>query len=136
MRKGFVLITVVVLVALFLAMSLMLSRMIYANYSFSNAQVKSLQALCLSEAGVERAKTEIVKNPAWYTDLTSGPINKKWLIYHALGKIVDYGEGQFKIVRLKGKSDLYSVGYFSRARSIIKITFQAEPYRTLSWEQL
>ncbi|OGC25655.1 hypothetical protein A2291_04495 [candidate division WOR-1 bacterium RIFOXYB2_FULL_42_35] len=137
MKKGSALILTIFMIALFLALGTSLAKIVNNYYRGTNSLLVREQAFYLAEAGLERAKVELVKNPNWYTDPPYYPIdNDNWLVNVALGHKENLGHGSFKIVREKSKGWLYSIGLKGKGVIILKLKFSNPPFKTLSWEEL
>ncbi len=90
----------------------------------------------LAEAGVEKAKLEISKDPDWHTDWPHLPEDDlTWIIKDAQGLILPLGGGYFKIVKEQGKPRFYAVGIFGKALSVIKINY-IWPFKVEGWKKL
>lgn len=136
-RKGSALIIVMLLLALFSSLGALFVKIVYNNYASANAVLVREQAFHLAEAGLEKAKVELVHNPLWYTD---PPYyledNAQWLVNYAVGQENYLGEGSFKIVREKDKDRLYSIGSKGKGLVILKLTFSNPPLNILEWKEL
>lgn len=94
-----------------------------------------------AEAGIEAAKYRIIKDSGYFTELSQGPVSKKFLINDAKGEIYIFGEGGFKFVILKSKKIIYSIGFLgSDVRSgcrysFLRINYEI-PLKLTNWERL
>lgn len=137
MKKGSALILIIFVLALFFTLASSLAIITNNYYRSVNNLLLREKALSLAEAGAERAKVILVKNPNWYTDLPYYiPDNANWLLKSALGYKENLGTGSFKIIKEKNKGYLYSIGFQKKGVIIIKLEFSNPPFKTLSWEEL
>lgn len=122
LNKGISLITIIFIIVVLLILGVGLSRVVLNSLYVSNNKIAELQAFYLAEAGVEKIKYELKKNPNWYTDLPHAPIDDtKWL----MGK---------SIVRGQNKLRAYAVGKSKESIRIIKIEFELSPFKQKSWK--
>ena len=136
-RAGCALLLTVFLTSLFLVLAVFLFKIIYNTSVAGNALFFREKALWLAEAGLEKGKVEMVNAPAWYTDLPHYPEEDfNWLKLTALGKNEVLGDGNYKVVREKGKNVLYSIGFARKAIVVLKIEFDPTSCHTLSWKDL
>lgn len=132
-RSGSTLIFIVLILALSLALSAFLVKIVYNDLSTVSASMVREQAFALAEAGIEKGKLEVAHDPNWYTDLPHYPEdNAPWLINSASGFSEALGDGQYKIIREKGKDRIYAVGFKDRGVVILKLTLSPG----LNWEEL
>ena len=141
-EKGIVLITILLIVSAALLLSAGLARILISDYGIINLSVGKAAAFYIAEAGIEKGKCELAANPNFYTDLQFSGNEALWLLNSANGESCPIGGGGFKIVKLKDKEVLYSVGYLggdmkkSRALSLMKIEYTFPPFRVISWQEL
>ena len=137
MRRGAALILSIMIMSAFLAVAALTVKIVYNCYSGANAALVREQAFWLAEAGLEKGKVELANNANWYTDqpyyLSD---NVQWLVNFAVGEQAAFGEGQFKIVREKGKNILYSIGSRGNGVVILKLEFSNPPFTRLAWSEL
>ena len=128
--KGISLVAVIFLAALFVLLGALLVKMAYNYQSSARNYYLAERAFYLAEAGLEDGKVRLARNSAWFTDLPHYPDDDaSWLIDKAVGATGKLGGGQFKIVREKGRSNLYSVGQIGRATAVVR--FGPEGWREL-----
>ena len=128
---------IIVVTAILLVLTVFLFKIAYNSYVTANALREREEAFWLAEAGMEKGKVEINYNPAWYTDLPYFlEDNLEWLKAGAVGERGSLGRGNFKVVREKDRSWLYSIGYKGKAVVVLKINYSYPPFKTLSWEEL
>lgn len=128
MKKGFSLILIIFLIAVLLIIGGSLARMVLGGSMVSENKIKSLQAFYLAEAGIEKAKYELSKNPDWYTDLPHSPQDDvDWIKNSARGIIIAAPVGTFKIIREKDRERAYSIGSAKNSVRILKILLD-RPY--------
>ena len=134
---GYNLIIIIFLLAVLLAIVISLSRIVLNSMRFAENQVIGLEALYLAEAGIEKAKYNLKKNPGWYTDLPHAPIDDvDWIIGPSNGKAVSSPDGEIKMIREKDKLRAYSIGRANNATRIIKIEFELSPFKLTAWQML
>jgi len=137
MRKGSALILVIIILSLFAVLAAFLARIVYNNYAGGRLALVREQAFHLAEAGLEKGKVELTHNPAWYTALPYYLAdNPQWLIGYAAGEKNDLGEGSYKVVREKGKNQLYAVGHKGRGIVVLKLRFDNPPFKSIEWSEL
>ncbi|MDD5383086.1 MAG: hypothetical protein PHH60_05475 [Candidatus Margulisbacteria bacterium] len=137
MKKGSALLLAVLIIALFLGLASLFTKMVYNNYAGANAALVREQAFWLAEAGLEQGKTELAHNPNWYTDLPHYPEdNVPWLANCAVGQTAPLGDGSFKVVRENGKNWLYSIGCKGKGLVVLKLTFSNPPWQNIEWKEL
>lgn len=119
--KGSALIAVILIITLLLALSALLVKMVYNDSASAHLAYEKAQAFWLAEAGLEKGKVELSHNGDWYTDLPHSPRDDAaWLIKTAVGQTTGFGAGRFKVVREKGGSDLYAVGFAGRGVAVLR----------------
>ena len=137
MKKGAALILSILIIAAFMIVATLTTKIVYNCYASANAALVREQSFCLAEAGLEKGKVELANSPSWYTDLPYYLAdNVQWLASYAVGDQTDFGEGRFKIVREKGKKALYSIGSRGNGVVVLKLTFSNPPFKSLSWSEL
>jgi hypothetical protein len=137
MRKGSALLSVIIIFSILFILAGLLTKIVYNNYSSTNAALMREQAFYLAEAGLEKGKVELTHNPNWHTDLPYYiSDNIQWLITYASGDKNDLGEGSFKVVREKGKNRLYSIGIKGKGIVVLKLEFSSPPFKSLKWKEL
>ncbi|MFA5839676.1 MAG: hypothetical protein WC890_03340 [Candidatus Margulisiibacteriota bacterium] len=134
-HAGFALLSVILLCTLLFIVAGLFAKIVY-NYSLGNNGLQQrAQAYYLAEAGIEKGKTEIAENPAWYTDLPNhAEDDTEWLINSAAGQTNSLDSGKFKIIREQGKSILYAVGFQGEGVNVQKIEFAPFPFKEKKWE--
>ena len=136
-KPGSALLPVLLAANILLVMAVILIKIVYNTYAINYCLNQGAQAFWLAEAGLERGKVEVVNNPAWYTDLPHVPDDDKvWLEGGAVGQLFPLGGGSFKLIREKGKEQLYAVGEQGGGRAIIKLKFVSFPFKVNSWKEL
>lgn len=137
MKKGAALILSIMIIATFMVVAALTIKIVYNCYASASAALIREQAFCLAEAGLEKGKVELANSPSWYTDLPYYLAdNIQWLASYAVGDQTDFGEGRFKIVRVKGKKVLYSIGSRGKGIVVLKLTFSNPPFKSLAWSEL
>lgn len=136
-NSGFALLSVILLSALLFILAGLFAKIVY-NYSVgSNGLQQRAQAFYLAEAGIEKGKTEIAANPAWYTDLPNhAEDDTEWLINSATGQVNSLDSGTFKIVREQSKNILYAIGFQGKGVNVQKIEFVPFPFKEKKWETI
>ncbi|OGC03368.1 hypothetical protein A2276_00405 [candidate division WOR-1 bacterium RIFOXYA12_FULL_43_27] len=123
-RGGISLILVIFLITVLLVLGSALTRLAVGSRHLAENKQATLAAFYLAEDGIEKIKTELSKNPNWYTDLPhSPPDDINWL----KGKT---------IVREYNKNRAYAVGVSKKAVRIIKIEFEPVPFKQTLWKLL
>ena len=129
-RKGSALLLVIIILGIFMVLGVILSKIAYNVSLSSHLLLEREQAFWLAEAGLEKGKAELKRDPDWYTDLPHNPENDiDWLKSAAAGSRTEANGGWIKIVRESSGSSLYSVGFKGRAAVILKV-------KNLIWEEL
>ncbi|MBN2058209.1 MAG: hypothetical protein JW782_05395 [Candidatus Saganbacteria bacterium] len=137
MKKGFALMTSIMIISASLVLCALLVKVVYNCHVSVNAALDRQLAFSLAEAGLEKGKVELSHNPAWYTDQPYfRPDNAEWLIKYAIGQENSLGDGHFKVIREKGRDALYSVGCQGRGAVVLKLVFSNSPFETLAWQEL
>ena len=137
LKKGFSLVTVIFIITVLLIFAAVLSRLVLNAMSLGENKVIGLQSFYLAEAGIEKIKYELKKNPNWYTDLPHSPADdKNWLKNAAKGISESTPTGVFKMVREKDKNLAYAIGMAKNATRIIKIEFEISPFEQETWQFL
>jgi len=120
-KRGISLITVIFIITILLLLSAVLTRVVLNSMTVAENKVSSLKAFYLAEAGIEKIKYELKKNPNWYTDLPhSPPDDINWLMSKS-------------IVREQNKLRAYAIGKSKKSVRIIKIEFELSPFKQKSW---
>lgn len=136
-RNGSALLLVIFIISVFLVIAAFCAKLVYNGYASSKAVLLREQAFCLAEAGLEKAKVDLVNNPGWFTDLPYYLEDcADWLINEAVGEKTLLGEGFFKIVRERDKYRIYSVGCKGKAVVVLKLKFSNPPFASLGWKEL
>ena len=136
-RDGVVLLWLVILLGLLLVSAALLTRMVYNNQVTVTGVWGRTQAFYLAEAGIEKGKQALAKNPNWYTDLPAPSVdNERWLLQLAVGEKSDFGGGHLKIVLEQDRNRLYAVGLKGKSQAILKIIFSLAPWQVLEWQEL
>ena len=84
-NKGIALTYVILVISLLLSLGIGLASIIFSTTSSLHAQKEELYAFYLAEGALETGKTELDKNPAWYTDLPHHGNIIQWLKTEAKG---------------------------------------------------
>ncbi|MFH1361874.1 MAG: pilus assembly PilX N-terminal domain-containing protein [bacterium] len=130
MKRGSALLLTIYIISTLSFLTVFLVRIVYNNNYSSQAFVQKEQAFFMAEAGLEYGKVKLAGNPNWYTDLPYYKANdKSWLINKAVGEKVALEKGWAKVVKEKDTGQLYSIGFFKKAVSVVKI-------KGLIWEEL
>jgi hypothetical protein len=136
-RNGSALLLVIFVISAFLLTGAFCAKLVYNSYASANAVLLREQAFCLAEAGLEKAKVNLVNNPAWFTDLPYYlEDSAEWLIKEAVGEKALLGEGSFKIVREQSKDRVYSIGCKGKAVVVLRLKFSHPPFASLGWAEL
>ncbi len=137
LRQGSALLLAVFVLAVFMLLAALFAKLVYNGYASANAVLIREQAFCLAEAGLEKGKVELSRNPNWFTDLPYYlEDSTQWLINYAVGDKTSLAEGYFKTVREKDKNRLYSIGYKGKGVVVLKLKFTNPPFESLKWEEL
>lgn len=137
MKKGFALISTLVIITTTLVLGTLLARLAFNYQQSFKALYCQEQAFFVAEAGLEKAKVEVNNNLNWFTDLPHTPIDDiNWLVNDANGQLAKLNLGKFKLVREQGQARIYSVGFVKQSIVVLKLTFQPAPYKTSGWQQL
>jgi len=138
--RGAILIIALFIIAILLASGAVVLKMTVSENKSVKLFYYRKAALYIAEAGIEKAKTFIMKNPDWYTDISyDDSDDASWLMNESEGYSEDFGDGSFKIVKENGENVIYSIGYYMRsgqksASVIIKIEYLPKPFKLLHWE--
>jgi hypothetical protein len=136
-RDGAALLLTIFIIAALLTTAAFCAKLVYNSYVSAQAVLLREQAICLAEAGLQKAKVNLVNNPGWFTDLPFYPEDSaEWLIKDAAGEKILLGDGSFKIIREQNKDRVYSVGYKGSAVVLLKLKFSNPPFASLAWEEL
>lgn len=137
MKRGAALLIAIFIISSFLTLAGLFVKIVHNSYASTIAAFAREQAFYLAEAGLAKAKVELVHNPDWYTDLPYYlSDNPQWLIRYAVGEETTFGEGAYKIVREKGKDQLYSVGQKGRGVVVLKLEFSNPPFKAGNWSEI
>ena len=138
-RKGSALLTVLAIMSVLLIMILSVSKAALSDARLSRIKLDQAKVFYLSESGIEHGKSKIAADPGWFTDDMSVGKDKTLLLSVCAGNKYILGDGGYKIVRAKGKNELYSIGFLgtditkSRAFAFQRIEFEL-PIRQKRWE--
>jgi hypothetical protein len=151
-RNGFAIITALVLGSIIMALAISLTTLLISELKTNKMQKEKNYVFFLAQAGIEKAKWQIINNPSW--EGTDEPYEgtekdrKLWLIRNqreggSTGLIESLGDGFYKIVKEKEINSIYSVGFLgsdpisSSSLTIIKIDFETSPeFKVLIWSQV
>ncbi len=104
-----------------------LTRVVLNSMTVAENKTSGLKAFYLAEAGIEKIKYELKKNPNWYTDLPHYPsVDTEWIINKA--KV-----NTFIVVREKDKLRAFAVGKSKKSIRMIRIEFELNPFKQESW---
>ncbi|MBN3033037.1 MAG: hypothetical protein JW873_02970 [Candidatus Saganbacteria bacterium] len=136
-RPGAALLIAVILAGLLLGLAVIAAKIVYNSCATEDLLDRRERAFWLATAGLEQGKAGLARDPDWYTDLPHAPADdKQWLQLAARGTGGALPGGTFKLVRERGMPRLYCLGSSGRGRVILKLTFQAGPFKSLSWAEL
>lgn len=128
-RGGSILLLSTLFSAILFFLAVVLFKIVYNSYVTVNCMVEREKAFWLAEAGIERAKVVLKKNPNWYTDLPHLPEDDvDWLKKKAVGERTNFGGGGVKIVKEREKGRVYALGFNGKAVVVIK--------KDKKWEEL
>lgn len=126
-KKGVALLFNIFVITALLILGTCLMRIVFSATASIYLQKDHLCAFYRAEGALEAGKSELKKNPNWYTDLPATSKNTlKWLKDTARGQNILSGA---KTVKERGKDAFYGVGYCGRSCAIIK-------FENGSWEEL
>lgn len=136
-KRGSALLLAIVIAAMFMALAVILTKIVYNGYATVELIKQREKAFWLAEAGLEAGKVRLSHNPGWYTDLPHYPADDdNWLKRSAIGEPGALPAGSFLTVREKDMSRLYSIGTCGQARVILKVEFSVPPVKTLRWIEI
>jgi hypothetical protein len=136
-KKGFSMLLLIFMVALFMIITSLFVKVVYNTYSSIKAAETRETAFWLAEAGLEKGKAALAGNINWYTDLPHTPEdNAGWLLNNAVGETGPLGRGTYKVVREENRNRLYSIGRKGKGAVILKLSFSAPPLKFTTWEEL
>lgn len=136
-KKGSALVLAVMVIAMLLVGAVFLVKIVYTTYETGENLILREQAFWLAEAGAEKGKTELARNPGWFTDLPhTAEDDLNWIGTQAAGWQMDLGNGRLKIVRERERNYFFAVGMKGKAQVVLKIKYSALPLKVLSWEQI
>ena len=116
-NKGFSLIFMIFLIGILFIMGSIITRVMLNVNSSIYFQKDKLAAFYLAEAAIEFGKSEIHKNPSWYTDSTCSGNLVEWLRNTARGDSIINNS---KTVKEFNKDALYGIGFSGKSCVIIK----------------
>lgn len=112
-------------------------RMVLSERTMAELFIQKEKVFYLAEAGLEDGKATLASNPNWFTDNPHSPADDTdWLIDSAKGSIKQFGGGSYKIVRESGKNTIYSVGYYNGGRSVMRVKYYTNPFKTFEFKIL
>jgi len=133
--RGQALVIVLVVITALLTAGIIFVRIVLSERSMEELFIQKEKAFYLAEAGLEEGKSMIVLNPNWFTDVPHSPADDTtWLIDIAKGSIKEFGGGSYKIVKENGKNTIYSIGYFKGGRAIVRVKYNANPFRAYEFK--
>jgi hypothetical protein len=132
-RRGFLLLTAVLVLGISALLGSFLLKMVYNEYALSVALVERERA----RGGVEVAGEKIRENPGWFTDLPASPAERfNWLTGPARGEKIALGRGELKMVRELGSTTIYLLGVWQEARVGLRAEFSLPDGGLLKWREI
>lgn len=114
-EKGNLLILVSLSASIFLFIGISLLQICINASNANRDEIKGIKTFYLAEAGIEMAESKIIKNNEYFTDDFINATNIRRLLFIAKGDIYLLGDGGFKIIILRNKKTIYSIGFLGRA---------------------
>jgi Tfp pilus assembly protein PilX len=133
--KGQALVITLLIISALLAGGAIFMKIVFSDVSMANLYIQKEKAFYLAEAGLEDGKSMIASNPNWFTDSPHTPADDPgWLINGAKGAVRQFGTGSYKMVRESGKNIIYSVGHSGGGTSVLRVKYNAIPFKAFEFK--